>query len=134
MSMMSRTMNLPQISKILQDFERESSAMDMREEMMSEVIDDVMEDEGGAEEEESDKILKQVLDEIGISVSQQVSTGAAAVGRVFSNPVTLARRNAYWARRAFSGHRTQASSSLRRRGLGEWGLRPRSRQLASKTR
>jgi len=73
MSLMSRTMNLPQISKILQDFERESSAMDMKEEMMSDTIDDVMEDEGETEEEESDKILKQVLDEIGVSVSQQVS-------------------------------------------------------------
>lgn len=65
-------MNLPQISKILQDFERESSSMDMKEEMMSDTIDDVMEDEGETEEEESDKILKQVLDEIGVSVSQQV--------------------------------------------------------------
>lgn len=73
MGMMSRTMNLPQISKILQDFERESSAMDMREEMMSDTVDEVMEDEGETEEEESDKILKQVLDEIGVSVSQQVS-------------------------------------------------------------
>lgn len=73
MSLMSKTMNLPQISKILQDFERESSSMDMKEEMMSDTIDDVMEDEGETEEEESDKILKQVLDEIGVSVSQQVS-------------------------------------------------------------
>ena len=40
---------------------------------MSDTIDDVMEDEGETEEEESDKILKQVLDEIGVSVSQQVS-------------------------------------------------------------
>ena len=72
MSLMSKTMNLPQISKILQDFERESSSMDMKEEMMSDTIDDVMEDEGETEEEESDKILKQVLDELGVSVSQQV--------------------------------------------------------------
>lgn len=56
MSNMSRTMNLPQISKILQDFERESSAMDMKEEMMSDTIDDVMDDEGETEEEESDAI------------------------------------------------------------------------------
>lgn len=71
--MMSRTMNLPQISKILQDFERESSAMDMKEEMMSDTVDDVMDEEGEDEEAESDKILKQVLDEIGVNMSQQVS-------------------------------------------------------------
>lgn len=74
MSMMSRTMNLPQISKILQDFERESSAMDMKEEMMGDTIDDIMDDEGETEEEESDKILKQVLDELGVNMSQQVSS------------------------------------------------------------
>lgn len=78
---MSRTMNLPQISKILQDFERESSSMDMKEEMMSETIDDVMEDEDGeTEEEESDKILRQVLDEIGVSVSQQLGEAPSGLG------------------------------------------------------
>ncbi|KAK9894209.1 Snf7-domain-containing protein [Cystobasidium minutum MCA 4210] len=80
MALMSKTMNLPQISKILQDFERESSSMDMKEEMMSDTIDDVMEDEGETEEEESDKILKQVLDEIGVSVSQQLGETPEGLG------------------------------------------------------
>lgn len=82
-------MNLPQISKILQDFERESSSMDMKEEMMSDTVDDIMDDEGETEEEESDKILTQVLDEIGVSVNQQVSfespqplTSALGRGRI----------------------------------------------------
>ena len=69
---MSRQMNLPQIQKILQEFERESSQMDMKEEMMSDSIDDAMEDDGETEEEEGDKILDEVLAEIGISVSQQL--------------------------------------------------------------
>lgn len=77
---MSRTMNLPQISKILQDFERESSAMDMKEGMMSDTIDDVMDDEGETEEEESDAILKQVLDEIGVSMNQQLGETPSALG------------------------------------------------------
>ncbi|KAK4699796.1 hypothetical protein P7C70_g6461, partial [Phenoliferia sp. Uapishka_3] len=72
MSLMSRQMNLPQIQRILQDFEKESSQMDMKEEMMSDSIDDVMEDEGEGEEEEGDKILDEVLAEIGISVGQQL--------------------------------------------------------------
>ncbi|KAL7005034.1 ESCRT-III subunit protein did4 [Cystobasidiomycetes sp. EMM_F5] len=80
MSMMSRTMNLPQISKILQDFERESSAMDMKEEMMGDTIDDIMDDEGETEEEESDKILKQVLDELGVNMSQQLGETPTALG------------------------------------------------------
>merc|ERR1711939_277158 len=80
MSLMSRTMNLPQISKILQDFERESSSMGMKEEMMSDTVDDIMEDEGETEEEESDKILTQVLDEIGVSVNQQLGETPSALG------------------------------------------------------
>jgi len=73
MSLMSRQMNLPQIQKILQDFEKESSMMDMKEEMMGEAVDDVMEDnDGEMEEEEGDRILEEVLAEIGVSVGQQV--------------------------------------------------------------
>lgn len=37
--MMSRTMNLPQIQKILMDFEKESSMMDMKEEMMNDAVE-----------------------------------------------------------------------------------------------
>ncbi|GAA5981240.1 hypothetical protein JCM5350_006072 [Sporobolomyces pararoseus] len=74
MGLMSRQMNLPQITKILQDFERESEMMDMKEEMMGDAIDDTMEDqeEGEGEEEEGNKILEEVLAEIGVSVGQQL--------------------------------------------------------------
>ena len=47
--------------------------MDMKEEMMSDSIDDVMDEAEEDEEEEGDKILKQVLDEIGVDLSQQVN-------------------------------------------------------------
>ncbi|RSH94325.1 ESCRT-III subunit protein did4 [Saitozyma podzolica] len=55
----------------MNDFERESSTMDMKEEMMSDAVDDAMEqeDEGEGEEVESDKILKEVLDEIGMNMN-----------------------------------------------------------------
>lgn len=48
--------------------------MDMKEEMMSDAVDDAMEDEaeGEGEEVESDKILKEVLDEIGLGVNESV--------------------------------------------------------------
>lgn len=68
---MNRGLNLPQIQRIMTEFEKESSMMDMKEEMMSDAVDDVM-DEEEDEEEEGDKILKQVLDEIGVDLSQQV--------------------------------------------------------------
>ena len=72
MASMNRGMNLPAIQRIMTEFEKESSMMDMKEEMMSDAIDDVMDDELEDEEEEGDKILKQVLDEVGVDLSQQV--------------------------------------------------------------
>jgi charged multivesicular body protein 2A len=75
MGQMNRSLNLPQIQKIMNDFERESSTMDMKEEMMSDAVDDAMEgeDEGEGEEVEGDKILREVLDEIGMSMNDAVS-------------------------------------------------------------
>jgi charged multivesicular body protein 2A len=70
MASMNRGLNLPAIQRIMNEFEKESSMMDMKEEMMSDAVDDVMDEE---EEEEGDKILKEVLDEIGVNLSQQVS-------------------------------------------------------------
>lgn len=74
MGAMNRGLNLPQIQRIMNEFEKESATMDMKEEMMSDAVDDVMDDELEDEEEEGDKILKQVLDEIGVDLSQQVRT------------------------------------------------------------
>src|SRR6266404_9080768 len=75
MKSMNQGLNLPQIQRIMNEFERESATMDMKEEMMSDAVDDVMEDDLEDEEEESDKFLKQVLDEIGVGISQQVRLG-----------------------------------------------------------
>lgn len=64
MANMNRQLNLPQIQKILHEFEKQSEIMDMKEEMINEHIDDAMEDEG--DEEESDAVVSQVLDELGL--------------------------------------------------------------------
>ncbi|BGO92219.1 hypothetical protein NBRC10512_000951 [Rhodotorula toruloides] len=80
MSLMSRQLNLPQIQRILQDFEKESSMMDMKEEMMGDAIDDAMKDDvGETEEEEGDRILEEVLAEIGVSVGQQLGEAPTAL-------------------------------------------------------
>jgi len=72
MGAMNRGLNLPSIQRIMNEFEKESATMDMKEEMMSDAVDDVMDDEAEDEEEEGDKILREVLDEIGVGLSQQV--------------------------------------------------------------
>jgi len=92
MASMNRGLNLPSIQRIMNDFEKESSMMDMKEEMMSEAVDDVMDEED--EEEEGDNILKQVLDEIGVDLSQQLTeapTGIATTTSLLVNkqPVAL---------------------------------------------
>ena len=43
-------MNLPQIQKIMQEFEKQSEIMDMKEEMMNDVMDDAMGDDNDEEE------------------------------------------------------------------------------------
>merc|ERR1719391_1619710 len=39
---MNKQMKLPEIQKIMQEFEKQSEIMDMKEEMMNDVIDDAM--------------------------------------------------------------------------------------------
>jgi len=86
MAAMNRGLNLPQIQRIMNEFEKENSMMDMKEEMMSDAVDDVMDDEAEDEEEEGDKILKEVLDEIGVGLSQQLTD--APTGLAVSSPLT----------------------------------------------
>ncbi|KAF8061446.1 vacuolar sorting protein DID4 [Lyophyllum atratum] len=86
MASMNRGLNLPGIQKIMNDFEKESSMMDMKEDMMSEAVDDVM-DEEEEEEEEGDKILKEVLDEIGVGLSQQLTDAPTGIATM-SSPLT----------------------------------------------
>ncbi|KAF8931563.1 Charged multivesicular body protein 2A [Haplosporangium bisporale] len=71
MGAMNRNMNLPQIQHIMMEFEKESEIMDMKEEMMSDTIDEAMEEE--EDEEEQDAIVNQVLDEIGINLDESLA-------------------------------------------------------------
>eukprot|EP00002_Diphylleia_rotans_P022349 TRINITY_DN4377_c0_g1_i1.p1 TRINITY_DN4377_c0_g1~~TRINITY_DN4377_c0_g1_i1.p1 ORF type:complete len:216 (+),score=65.60 TRINITY_DN4377_c0_g1_i1:84-731(+) len=65
MIMMNRQINLPAMQQIMMEFEKQSELMDMKEEMMGDAIDDAMDD--GTEEAESEDIVNQIFDEIGIS-------------------------------------------------------------------
>jgi charged multivesicular body protein 2A len=89
MGAMNRGLNLPGIQRIMNEFEKESAMMDMKEELMSEAVDDVM-DEEEDEEEEGDKILKEVLDEIGVGLSQQLTDAPTGLGSMVS-PLTTNR-------------------------------------------
>mmetsp|Transcript_13797 Transcript_13797/g.29774 ORF Transcript_13797/g.29774 Transcript_13797/m.29774 type:complete len:227 (-) Transcript_13797:29-709(-) len=75
MKVMNKQLNLPNLQKIMMDFERENEKMEMTSDMMGDAIDDAMEGEG--EEEETDELVNQVLDEIGIGQGLEL---AAAPG------------------------------------------------------
>lgn len=68
---MNTKLNLPQLQKIMMEFERESEIMDLKEETISDTIDDVLGE--GDEEEETEVIVSQVLDELGISLDHELS-------------------------------------------------------------
>ncbi|OLL22024.1 DOA4-independent degradation protein 4 [Neolecta irregularis DAH-3] len=71
---MNKSMNLPALQKIAMEFERENDLMDQRQEMM---------DDGTDDEDESEEVITQVLDEIGISFGQSLKetpTGLAISG------------------------------------------------------
>ena len=91
---MNRSLNLPQIQRIMNEFEKESSTMDMKEEMMSDAVDDAMEaeDEGEGEEMEGDKILKEVLDEIGMNMNEAVRL----IPLIYIEDTGLFRLSALW--------------------------------------
>ena len=75
---MNKSMNIMAVQKILQEFERESGAMDMKDEIMNDTVEDAIGidddpmSEGVGEDSESDAILREVFDEIGLNMHQQV--------------------------------------------------------------
>eukprot|EP00116_Pleurobrachia_bachei_P009710 sb/3469972/ len=80
MGAMNKQMNMPQMQKIMMEFEKEADMMDMKEDMMNDIVDDVM----GAEEdeEESDQLVNQVLDELGLSLNDELNSMPMASGSV----------------------------------------------------
>lgn len=82
---MNRQMNLPALQRIAMEFERENDIMDQRQEMMDDAIDEATGLEG--EEEEGEDIVKEVLDEIGVDLSQAVgpSSGLLFILALYSH-------------------------------------------------
>jgi len=80
MQNMNRQLKLPQIQQILQEFEKQSEIMDMKEEVMNDAIDDAMGDD--LDEEESDAVVTQVLDELGLQLGDQLPNLPAAANSV----------------------------------------------------
>ncbi|CAL4172104.1 unnamed protein product, partial [Meganyctiphanes norvegica] len=92
-TMQTLQLKLPQIQQIMQEFEKQTEIMDMKEEMMNDVIDDAMGEE--EDEEEGDAIVSQVLDELGLQMTEGMSElpsvgGTLSTGQTAKAPVAVA--------------------------------------------
>lgn len=70
MNKMNKAVDSKQISKMMAEFERENMKTELMQEVLGDAIDDALGDEEA--EEEEDKIVGQVLDEIGISFGEEL--------------------------------------------------------------
>ncbi|PKA61975.1 Vacuolar protein sorting-associated protein 2 like 2 [Apostasia shenzhenica] len=81
MAAMNKEMAPAKQAKIMKEFQKQSTQMDMTLEMMSEAIDDTLDKD--EEEEETEELTNQVLDEIGVDIASQLSS--APKGRIAVN-------------------------------------------------
>ncbi|KAA0183927.1 Charged multivesicular body protein 2a [Fasciolopsis buskii] len=70
MRRMNASMKLPQLQKIMMEFEKQSGLLESKEEMMSDAIDDAL---GDDDIDESETIVNKVLEELGIEMSNEMA-------------------------------------------------------------
>jgi charged multivesicular body protein 2A len=85
MAKMNKAINVPTITKMMTEFERENAKSEMMQEMMGDALDDALADDGN--EEEEDKIVNQVLDEIGVSFGEELPEANGLSNPISSNSV-----------------------------------------------
>lgn len=71
MGAMNKSMNLPHMQKLMQQFQMADAQLEDKTEMMGDAIDDAVAEDG--DEEEEAEIVGRVLDEIGIDFNGMVS-------------------------------------------------------------
>lgn len=74
MGKMNKAINVPTLTKMMAEFEKENARTEMMQEVMGDAIDDALADEGT--EEEQEQVVNQVLDEIGISFGEELPEAA----------------------------------------------------------
>nr|CAD1836162.1 unnamed protein product [Ananas comosus var. bracteatus] len=85
MGAMNKQMAPAKQMKVMQEFQKQSAQLDMTNEMMSDSIDNVLDDDEA--EEESVELTNQVLDEIGVDVASQLSS--APKGKIAGKKVQM---------------------------------------------
>lgn len=85
---LNQKVNLPGLQKIMAEFMKENEKSEVTQEMIGDAIDDALEEEGTAAEE--DALMGQVLDELGVSMAegiQNAPTAAVTTKAETANPV-----------------------------------------------
>lgn len=75
---MNAQMNIPAMQQVMREFERQNEVMGMKEEMMGDAIDEVMDDDG-IEEEETELEIAKVMDEVGLDFKNKVGVTDSAL-------------------------------------------------------
>lgn len=88
---MNKQMNLPQIQRVIQEFQKQTDMVDMKEEMINDVMDDVFEED--TDEQESEQVVNQVLDELGIEMNQTLDTLPTSAKASTSAKTTVADKS-----------------------------------------
>jgi len=86
---MNKAVNVASITKMMMEFEKENAKTEMMQEIMGDAIDDAMEGEGV--EEDEDRIVAQVMDEIGISMGEEIPDAAGLTSLETSTPAAPER-------------------------------------------
>ncbi|ODQ82855.1 hypothetical protein BABINDRAFT_159352 [Babjeviella inositovora NRRL Y-12698] len=69
----NRTTNFPQLSKIIQEFQKENEMMDYKNEMMDDIMDDAIGDEMEDEDEEADELVNKIIDELDVDMNTKLN-------------------------------------------------------------
>ncbi|KAK7195291.1 Snf7 [Novymonas esmeraldas] len=78
MRSMNKKMDIPEMQKIMREFEKQNEMMGMKEDMMNDAVDDVMDDDG-MEEEETEQEIQKVMDEAGLDFRTKVGVTDTAL-------------------------------------------------------
>ena len=76
MGQMNKLMDPQKVAKQMQEFEMANAKMEMTEETMNDALDDILND--SEDEDEEQAVINQVLDEIGIEITNKVSDAPSA--------------------------------------------------------
>lgn len=77
MSRINNKMNLPSMQNVMMEFEKEHGKMEMTQEMVDDAMGDML--SGGDEEAQTDDVINQVMDELGLEKGSMIG-GVTASG------------------------------------------------------